>query len=90
MPEPDVHLDGNGAAGLLQEVFVAEITAARRICASCRADRPIGAHPAYPGPGVVLRCPECGDVAATLASLPGRRVVALHGTWVLTPPADTG
>jgi predicted RNA-binding Zn-ribbon protein involved in translation (DUF1610 family) len=75
------HIDGNGAAGLLQEVFVAEITEAHRICQSCRAERPIGAHLAYQGPGVVLRCPNCGDIAATLVALPDRRVFRLHGTW---------
>jgi hypothetical protein len=78
------HLDGNGAAGLLQEVFLAEVTAARRICQSCRAERPIGAHPAYEGPGVVLRCPQCGDVAAKLAALPDQRVFELRGTWIVT------
>ena len=77
------HIDGNGAAGRLQEVFRVEITAANRVCQSCRAERPIGAHPCYEGPGVVLRCPECGDVAATLSEQPGRRVVSLRGTWVI-------
>lgn len=76
------HIDGNGAAGLLQEVFLAEITTAHRICQSCRADRPVGAHTAYEGPGIVLRCPECGDIAAKLSALPDRRVFELRGTWV--------
>jgi hypothetical protein len=76
------HLDGNGAAGRLQEVFLAEITTARRVCQSCRADRPIGAHPAYESAGIVLRCPECGDIAATLSEQPGRRVFELRGTWI--------
>lgn len=78
------HLDANGAAGLLQEVFVAEITTAHRVCQSCRADREVGAHPCYEGPGVVLRCPNCGDVAATVSVLPDRRVVQLRGTWVIS------
>jgi hypothetical protein len=77
------HIDGNGAAGPLQEVFLAEITMARRTCQSCRAERPIGAHLCYESAGLVLRCPECGDLAATLSEQPGRRVFALHGTWVL-------
>jgi hypothetical protein len=77
-----MHVDGNGAAGRLQEVFVAEITTALRRCQSCRAERPIGAHPCYEGAGMVLRCPECGDIAATLSEQSGRRVFALHGTWV--------
>lgn len=78
-----MHIDGNGAAGLLQQVFLAEITTARRICQSCRADRPIGAHPAYESVGIVLRCPECGDIAATISEQPGRRVFELRGTWVI-------
>lgn len=77
------HIDGNGAAGLLQEVFLAEITTARRVCQSCRAECPIGAHPAYEGPGVVLRCPNCGDIAATLVVQPERRLFSLHGTWIV-------
>ena len=77
------HLDGNGVAGRLQEVFQAEITTAHRVCQSCRADRPIGSHPCYDGPGIVLRCPECGDVAATLSEQDSRHVFSLHGTWVV-------
>jgi hypothetical protein len=84
MSSPDPHIDANGAAGLLQEVFLAEVTTAQRICQSCRARRPLGAHPAYAGPGVVLRCPECGDVAATVAVAGTERVFQLRGTWVFS------
>jgi predicted RNA-binding Zn-ribbon protein involved in translation (DUF1610 family) len=85
------HLDGNGIGGLLEEIFVVEPTAAERICASCGSRHAVGAHPAYQSAGVVLRCPTCGDVAIRAASLPGRRVVELRGTWILgTPAGDTG
>ena len=75
------HLDGNGAAGLLQEVFLAEITTARRICQSCRAEREIGAHPAYEGPGVVLRCPGCEDVALVIGESETELVIEWRGAY---------
>src|SRR2546423_3671725 len=81
--EGELHTDGNGVAGLLQEVFLVEVTTAHRVCQSCRAERPVGAHRAYAGAGVVLRCPNCGDVAAVIAAPPDRRVVELRGTWIV-------
>jgi hypothetical protein len=84
MPAPDPHIDANGAAGLLQEVFLAEVTNAERVCQSCRARRPLGAHLAYAGAGIVLRCPHCGDLAAKLATTSGERVFELRGTWVFS------
>jgi hypothetical protein len=84
MPSSDPHIDANGAAGMLQEVFLAEVTSAQRICQSCGARRPLGAHTAYAGAGTVLRCPECGDLAATLTATPSERVFELRGTWVFS------
>jgi hypothetical protein len=76
------HLDGNAVGGLLQEILVAEPTAAERICQSCRSRHPAGAHRAYAGAGVVLRCPTCEDLAVRVAELPGRHVVEFRGTWI--------
>jgi Family of unknown function (DUF6510) len=76
-----LHTDGNAIAGLLQEVFAVEVTAAGRVCQSCRLDSQIGAHRLYTGAGFVLRCPGCGDLAAVIAQLPDRNVISLHGTW---------
>jgi hypothetical protein len=76
------YLDGNAVGGLLQEIFVPEPTAAERICPSCSARHPTGAHRAYVTAGIVLRCPTCGDVAARIAELPGRQLVELRGTWI--------
>jgi hypothetical protein len=90
MDTSQLHTDGNGIAGLLQEIFVGEITAARRVCDSCGQEHPIGAHLAYSGAGTVLRCPGCGDVACCVAVLPGEYVVGLRGAWRLgrgQPPA---
>jgi Family of unknown function (DUF6510) len=83
MEAGSLHTDGNAIAGLLQEIFVAEVTSAGRVCQSCRADSPIGAHRLYRGAGLVLRCPNCGDLAACIAVLPDRHVISLHGTWSL-------
>jgi hypothetical protein len=83
MEEESLHTDGNEVAGLLGEVFVAEVTAAGRVCQSCRQDFPIGSHRLYSGAGFVLRCPGCGDLAACIAVLPDRNVITLHGSWSL-------
>lgn len=55
-------LDGNAAAGLLQEVFKAEITTARGMCSGCSAVEPVGAVSLYSGAGIVLRCSHCDMV----------------------------
>jgi hypothetical protein len=78
-----LHTDGNEIAGILQEVFVAEVTAAMRVCQSCRQENPIGAHRLYHGAGLVLRCPGCGDLAACITVRPDSNVISLHGTWSL-------
>jgi Family of unknown function (DUF6510) len=83
MDEPQLHTDGNAIAGLLQEIFVMEITSARRVCDGCGEEHAIGAHRAYSGAGAVLRCPGCGAVAASVATTPGEYVIGLHGAWRL-------
>jgi hypothetical protein len=82
-----MHTDANAIAGVLEEVFVADITAAGRRCQSCGNDHPIGAHPLYTGAGYVLRCPGCGAVAATIVARPDRYVVSLGGTWTVARTA---
>ena len=82
MSAESVHTDGNAVAGLLQEIFLVEMTAAQRICQSCGAQRALGGHRAFQGAGVVLRCPHCGDLGGCIAALPDRHVVELRGTWI--------
>jgi len=79
-------LDGNGVAGLLMEVFGAEVTAVLRTCGGCGTVAPVGAHRAYLGAGVVLRCPGCADVAIRIARLPDRDVVLVRGSWSVELP----
>jgi hypothetical protein len=52
-----------------------------RTCQSCGDRSPAGAHRSYHGAGIVLRCPNCDDVALRIAELPGRLVFELRGAW---------
>jgi hypothetical protein len=58
-----LRLDGNAAAGILSELFVHDLTAARATCAGCGATGPVGALLVYAhGMGTVMRCPSCDGV----------------------------
>ena len=57
--EPDV-LDGNAAAGALQQVFAFDVTSADVVCASCANSCCLGELKLYGLPmGHILRCPRC-------------------------------
>ena len=88
-PPPDLHTDGNGAAGVLQQFLLAEVTTAERVCQSCGAQRPLGAHRSYHGAGVVLRCPECSDIALSVVECPDGQIVHFEGTWIFRTARDT-
>ena len=79
----DLHLDGNGVAGLLGEVLAIEPTAIARICQSCGNEHPLGAHRAYRGAGVVLRCPGCEAVAIVIGLHGERRTIRWEGVYRL-------
>ncbi len=59
-------LDGNAIAGLLQEVFAAEMTTANATCAACGATEPVGAIHVFRGAGIVLRCRHCDNALVTI------------------------
>jgi len=86
MSETGMWLDGNALAGLLQEIFGAEMTMAERRCRTCGEHNFLGAHRAYRGAGSVLRCPACGDLAMRITALPDRHVVQLTGVWMVGVP----
>ena len=63
-----LRLDGNAAAGILSEIFVPDLTAARATCAHCGASREVGALMVYAhGMGTVVRCPSCDGVVLCVA-----------------------
>lgn len=64
-------LDGNAAAGILSELFVPDLTAARARCAGCGKMRTIGVLLVYAhGMGTVMRCPGCDSVVLRIARTP--------------------
>ncbi len=77
------HIDGNGIAGLLAEITGAEMTAVLRTCQSCGDRWPIGEHRSYRSAGVVLRCPDCQNVAVVIGVQEQRFVVEWRGTYEL-------
>jgi hypothetical protein len=81
MTDTALWLDGNAIAGLLEELFGNDLTAMPRGCQSCGAVNSVGAHRLYRGAGLVLRCPNCGDLALLVATLGDRHVLRLEGAW---------
>lgn len=64
-------VDGNAAAGVLSEVFVPDMTAARATCGGCGVARAMGELMVYAhGMGTVMRCPDCDGVVMRLARTP--------------------
>ena len=86
MDETQLRLDGNAAAGILREVFVPELTAARGACAACGTIAPLGSQHLYMyplSPGAVLRCTTCQEVLMVLVHAGGRYRLGLRGlTWL--------
>jgi Family of unknown function (DUF6510) len=73
-------LDGNSAAGLLQEVFGKEMTTATGMCDNCGNVEAVGALVVYSyAPGTVLRCPHCDAVLLRIVTDGRRYWVDLRG-----------
>jgi len=77
-------LDGNAAAGLLQEIFGAEMTASPTECAHCGNESDMGGLVAYTqGPGIVLRCPGCMQVMLRITQTPQATYLDARGAVYL-------
>jgi len=69
-------LDGNAAAGVLREVFVADATTAQIQCDTCGSVGAVGSLRYYAAPmGVVLRCSNCTAIVLRAVRTP-------HGGWL--------
>ena len=80
----DCVLDGNAAAGLLQEIFVLEITAAQIQCDACGFAGAVGSLHLYAAPmGAVLRCPHCEATLMRALHTPHGRWLEMRGTRCL-------
>ena len=88
--DEDLVLDGNAAAGLLREVFGAEMTAAVGACDGCGTTAAVGSLVAYTrAPGVVLRCRSCGEVMVRIAQTTRGTFVDVRGTRHIRIPSGT-
>jgi hypothetical protein len=79
----ELRLDGNAAAGLLQEVFAAEMTTAVGTCEGCGAVDAVGGTHLYRGAGIVLRCAYCEAVLMKIVTDGGRVWMDLRGLRTL-------
>jgi hypothetical protein len=80
MTMDETMLDGNAAAGDLQELFAVEVTQLVGVCAGCGRAGPLAeAHLFSLAPGLTLRCPGCDAVLARLVRLPDRTLFELRG-----------
>ncbi len=84
-------LDGNAAAGLLQEVFGSEMTANPARCAHCGNISMVGAMLAFGQEvGTVLRCPHCEGVVMRIVKRPGDILLDMRGISYMKTGLPTG
>jgi hypothetical protein len=77
-------LDGNAAAGILQEIFPFDMTLVQATCTGCGATDAIGALAAYiHGMGTIVRCPSCDAALIRVAQTRGRTFLDMRGVRVL-------
>lgn len=77
-------LDGNAAAGILQEIFPFEMTLVQATCTRCGATNAIGALAAYMHEmGTIIRCPSCESALIRVAQIRGRYHLDMRGVRVL-------
>ena len=80
MQQSDLKVDGNAIGGLLREIFTMEMTAAETTCAGCGKVHAVGRVDVYMNaPGVVVRCPACGQVLMRIVQGRGRYWLDLTG-----------
>jgi hypothetical protein len=73
-------LDANAVAGMLEQVFGADMTAADSQCAGCGREGEVGTLLAYTNaPGVVLRCPACSAVMLRVVETPRGMLIEAKG-----------
>ena len=78
-----LRLDGNAAAGLLQQLFATDMTTAMGTCDHCGAVDAVGAVHVYRAAGIVLRCPHCHAVLMKIVSADERIWIDLRGVRTL-------
>jgi hypothetical protein len=80
----ELMLDANATAGILHEIFGAEMTASPTECATCGNEAEVGTLLAFThGPGIVLRCSTCENVVIRITQTPEAIYLDARGTVYL-------
>lgn len=83
--------DGNLMAGPLSEVFAVDITTAQGRCRGCGSTVAVATLRVYgPDPGLVGRCPGCGDVLLRVVRTPDAVWLDLGGLTSLRVAVPAG
>ncbi|GAA3394086.1 DUF6510 family protein [Cryptosporangium minutisporangium] len=90
IPEEDyAYVDGNAAAGPLQELLAVEPTTVRGQCTACGRMSMLADTRVYlGGPGLVMRCRGCGATLMSLVSTPGATRLDVSGITCLSFAID--
>ena len=85
--DEDAYQDGNALAGPLAEIFAVDVTAAIGTCTGCKSTGPLARLHVYSkAPGLVARCPTCGQVILRLVRSGQQAWLDLRGTVSLRIP----
>ena len=85
--DQELMLDGNAAAGLLEELFGRDMTMSLSLCANCGKQGELATSHAYVEvPGVVLRCASCEAVMLCIVEAPDAYYVDARGMRNLRIP----
>jgi hypothetical protein len=77
-------LDGNAAAGILDEIFALEITKSPVGCAHCGRQGALGTLLVFgQAPGLVLRCPVCENIMIRIVQVSEAIYLDMRGTAYL-------
>ena len=80
-------LDGNAAAGILSEIFIAEMSSSAIECANCGNAGELATLLAFmQAPGLVLRCPVCEHLILRVVQTPSTIYLDLRGALYLALP----
>ena len=87
MTGPNLWSDGNALAGPFHDVIAVDVTAAVGRCGNCGRTSPMAEVRVFDhAPGLVARCPGCGQVLLRLVRGPGRAWLDLRGLTYLQLP----
>jgi ribosomal protein S27E len=83
-------LDGNAAAGVLEQIFPFEMTTVEATCAGCGQVNVVGALVVYKhGMGTIVRCPSCEWVLIRVTEIKGCYWLDMRGVRVLRIRAES-